>query len=293
MPTKVLKKIFPGVSWRNPLLNFVFHILNPIDFLVRSAHGLTELPPYSIRVRSNGVTKQFGGQNFFNFGKLLAELLKKYASLNNSAKVLEIGCGCGRTAYALTKSLDDGNYVGVDIDKTSLRWCQEQRLFASKRFTFNHLDVQNNEYNPEGQLRADKYRFPYGDNEFDVIFLVSVFTHMPTDDVKNYIREISRMLKPEGTCMVTTFLMDKGRETGRLSFPYKAQDHYYYNPSLPEIAVGYYLDFYLQQFASSNMQLVGEPLWGGWRTSSDTASASGFSQDIVFFSKNRPKALES
>jgi len=285
MLKKMLKKTFSGVSWRNPALNLVFHTMDPIDYIVRSARGLSDLPPYSIRVRSNGVTKQFGGRNFFVFGNLLADLLKEYASLNNESKVLEIGCGCGRTAFALSKILNDGNYIGMDIEKIALQSCKERPIFVRKNFCFDYLDVQNNEYNPEGKYRADTYKFPYDDDKFDVIFLVSVFTHMLTDDVKNYINEISRMLKPGGTCMVTTFLMDKGRETKGLSFPHNEKNHYYYDQSLPEVAVGYYLDFYVNQFASSGMRQVHEPLWGSWGSNSDFVSSSGFGQDILFFSK--------
>lgn len=281
-----LKKIFPGVSWQNPMLNLVFKAIDPIDHLVRTAQGLSELPPYSIRIRSNGITKQFGGKNFYQFGNQLAEHLQKYASLNNQSKVLEIGCGCGRTGFALSRILDNGNFVGMDIEKKSLESCKQNPLFIRKKFRFDYLDVQNDEYNPEGENRADSYKFPYDSNEFDVIFLVSVFTHMLTDDVKNYIAEISRMLKPGGICMVTTFLMDKGRQTNGFSFPHNDKEHYFYNQVMPEVAVGYYSKFYTTQFASSGLKHMYEILWGNWRNSQEVVSLSGFAQDIIFFSKD-------
>lgn len=283
---QILKRVFPGVSWQNPILNIIFKAVNPIDSLVRRVHGLSELPPYSIRVRSNGVTKQFGGKNFTAFGNLLADLLEKFALLNNKSKVLEIGCGCGRTAFALSGKLDDGGYVGMDIEKISLESCKDRPIFIRKSFDFVYLDIKNDEYNPDGKNYANTYTFPYNDDSFDVIFLVSVFTHMLTADVTNYIKEISRMLKPGGVCMTTTFLMDKGRETNGLSFPFKCDEHYYYDQSLPEVAVGYYLDFYLKEFSSSSMRQLQEPLWGGWRKSSNVVAPSGFAQDILFFCRD-------
>ncbi|MBT5992702.1 MAG: class I SAM-dependent methyltransferase, partial [Bacteroidetes bacterium] len=222
---KALKNLFPGVSWQNPVLNFTFKVMDPIDYLFRFRSGLTGLPPYSIRVRSNGVTKQFGGEKFYQFGNRLADHLKAYASLDGHSKVLEIGCGCGRTCYALSKILDDANFIGMDIEKTSLEACQNNPIFIGKDFRFDYQDIQNDEYNPDGTYEADSYKFPYDSNEFDVIFLVSVFTHMLTDDVKNYISEISRMLKPGGVCMITTFLMDHGRNTNGISFPHNEKDH--------------------------------------------------------------------
>jgi len=281
----LLKIIFPGVSWKNPVLNLIIKAISPIDYIVRSLHGISYLPPYSIRVRSNGVTKQFGGQNFYRYGNQLANHLQTYAFLNNESKVLEIGCGCGRTAFALSNILDKGNFIGMDIERVSLESCKNQPAFIKKGFRFDFFDVHNDEYNPDGKERANTYKFPYDDNAFDVIFLVSVFTHMLTDEVKNYIVEISRMLKPGGICMVTSFLMDKGRETSSFSFIYNEQDHYFYKKSMPEVAIGYYFDFFRINFESCGLKPIHEVLWGSWRNSPEVISSSGFSQDIIFLSK--------
>lgn len=283
----MIKKIFPGVSWQNPVLNLAFKVINPMDYVIRSVYGLSDLPPYSIRVRSNGVTNQLGGKNFYKFGNQLAEHLKKYAHLNSQSRVLEIGCGCGRTGFALSRILDNGNFFGMDIEKKSLESCRKNPLFLRKRFHFDYMDVQNDEYNPTGAYRADLYKFPYGTNEFDVIFLVSVFTHMLTNDVKNYIAEISRMLKPGGVCMVTAFFMDKGRQTHGISFPHNEQNHYFFNQAMPEVAVGYFSEFYTTQFASHGLKQVHDILWGSWRNVKEVVSTSGFAQDIIFFIKDK------
>lgn len=285
MIKKALKSIFPGVSWQNPVLNSAFRVADPIDYVARSVRGLRQLPPYSIRVRSNGVTKQFGGMNFYRYGKRLAGHLETYASLSKDSKVLEIGCGCGRTCFALSEILNDGNFVGMDIEKTSLQACQKNPLFIRKQFHFDYLNVRNDEYNPTGEHDARSYKFPYNREEFDVIFLVSVFTHMLTDDVKNYISEISRMLKPGGVCMFTTFLMDHGRNTNGMSFPHKEKEHCYFNEAMPEVAIGYYLEWYAEQLALQGMKQVNDTLWGSWRNSQEVVSSSGFPQDIVFFTK--------
>ena len=293
MLKKIAKTIFPGVSWKNPIVNFAFKVLfDPIDYIARSVKGLSYLPPYSIRVRSTGVSKECRATNFYKDGVKFSNLLKDNASLKSESKVLEIGCGCGRTAFALSSILDDGNFYGVDIEKTSLESCKERSVFIKKNFHFEHLDIQNDEYNPEGKNRADNYKFQYDDDFFNVVFMISVFTHMLTDDVKHYIAEISRILEPDGYCMFTTFLMDHGRSshTNDLSFPYKDSNHYYHNQSLPEIAVGYDLDFFVKEFASVGMKLDGDPLLGSWRKNPDIPSATGFGpdefgQDVLFFRK--------
>lgn len=286
MLKKMLKYFITGVSWRNPLVNLLLHALNPIDHFVLVVRGLSHLPPYSIRVRSNGVSKQFGGEKFFLFGHQLAKYLKTYANLSSESKVLEIGCGCGRTAFALSEILNDGNYYGIDIEPISLESCLKNSFLASKNFHFQYMDVHNNEYNPNGKSSAGLYCFPFKNNEFDVVFLVSVFTHMLTDEVKNYITEISRMLRPGGICMITTFLMDKGRKCEKFSFPLNEKEHYFYNQTMPEVAVGYFSGFYISQFDRNGLRKKCDILWGSWRNTDSVISSSDFSQDIIFFEKD-------
>ena len=191
------RNLIGGVSWQNPVVSMALHTLDPLDWLIREIRDLEHLPRYSVRVRSNGVRRQFGGRRFAHFGQVIGRLLKEHAGLVSTSQVLEIGCGCGRTAIALAADLDDARYTGVDIEKVSLNACRENRYLAQKTFNFDHLDVQNDVYNPNGGASARYYNFPFSDAQFDIIFLTSVFTHMLSDDVANYIKEISRMLKKD------------------------------------------------------------------------------------------------
>lgn len=281
----LFKKVFKGVTWQHPVLRIVILCINPLDYVRRSFSGLTHLPTYSERVVSNGVTRQFGGKRFAHLGKVLSRQLQENTEVNPTSYVLEIGCGCGRTAIALAGFLGEGNYTGMDIHKGSIKACLDNPSLRKKCFSFDHLDIQNNEYNPNGSLAAHTLVFPYASGSYDVIFLVSVFTHMKTKDVKNYIKEIARMTRPGGICMVTTFLIDPKKGGKRISFPLKEEEHYYYNESLPEEAIGYELGFYLKHFSQQDMTQKGEVVWGSWRGISSIQSTSGFSQDIVLFRK--------
>lgn len=237
-----------------------------------------------MRVRSNGITKQFGGRRFARIGKTLSEILQDYAGLKKESKVLEIGCGCGRVALALTNILDDNNYFGVDIESVSLDACKKNMELTKKSFQFDLLDVSNNEYNPKGKYSASSYKFPYIDKSFDVVFLISVFTHMIPSDVSNYIREICRMIKNNGHCLFSAFLVDYGTTGYDISFPFKKDGYYYCNELLPEVAIGYDLQFFITEFEKHEM-ILKHKLLGTWRGDKDIYSISGFSQDILVFSK--------
>ena len=267
----LIKKAIP-VTWRNPFVNAVQRFLDPLDYLVRRIKGLDYLPKYSVRVRSRGMAGEFGGERFAMYGNVFKNILIKYANLSPTGKILEIGCGCGTAALSLSEYLNAGGYTGTDIEEVSLQACKSNRRLLDKDFSFDFLDVYNPEYNPKGSTPAKDYRFPYEDATFDVVFLSSVFTHMLTEDVINYIQEIGRILRPGGFCVTTVLLMNHG-ENPRV-FPYRQQMHYSVNQSMPEVAVGYDLEFFTTEYKKVNMSLTRMPL-------TDT----GFPQDVLIFRK--------
>jgi SAM-dependent methyltransferase len=167
----------PGASWQNPVVNGALRLLDPVDALARKSRGLSDLPPYSIRVRSNGVRGQFGGAVFAERGAHFVELLRTQAGLRPDSRVLEIGCGCGRIAIALARYLEGGSYTGLDIDPVVIRACANNAALRSRSFTFRLLPVQNEEYNRAGSDRAESFRFRT-QTAASTPCSVSVFTHM-------------------------------------------------------------------------------------------------------------------
>jgi len=282
---KLVRRQFTGVSWKNPVVRTGLQLLDPIDYAVRATRGLTQLPRYSIRVRSNGVRRQFGGQDFARYGRLLASLLETYAGLTDRSRVLEIGCGCGRVAIGLAPILADGGYTGVDIEPVALRAAQANSLLRRKGFHFHQLTVHNSEYNPGGDRPAESYVFPFADGDFDVIFLISVFTHMLPAAVGNYVGEISRLLAPGGAVVLSTFLMDHGREGTGFDFMHQGQGFWSVNAELPEKAVGYHLEFFDSAGARHGLSRRGPPLLGGWRRGNEISPATPFPQDLLVYFK--------
>ena len=280
-----LRKKFKGISWRNPIISLGLHMLDPIDYLLKSINGINNIPKYSVRVRSNGVTNQLGGYRFVKEGSYLSHLLKEYANLASESKVLEIGCGCGRLAVPLASIIKNGNYNGMDIDRESLEACLRNKLLLSKNCEFQLMDIYNGAYNPAGCLADKDYKFPYTDASFDVIYMFSVFTHILPDGVTNYIKEISRLLKAGGRCLFSTFLMDYGFEGSHISFPYAHDSCRLYEKSIPEKAVGYNLDFFDQLFISNDMHRLMEPIIGTWRKPQVVKAITEFSQDILVYEK--------
>ncbi len=264
----------------------MLHFITPLDYLARLPQGLAYLPDYATRARSNGTVRQFGGQRFVREGRYLVELLREHAGVDASSEVLEIGCGCGRMALPLADVLESGHYLGMDIDGKALRACTEHSRLQASGFQFQLVDVFNGVYNPTGTQSAETYRFPLTDCSFDVIFLMSVFTHMLPDAVANYISEIARLLKPGGRCQFSAFLMDYGHQGVALAFNTELGRCRVVDSSVPEKAIGYALTTLDYYFAEAGMSRRADPLLGQWRGAMGMPPAGiAFPQDLLVYTK--------
>jgi len=272
-----------GASWQHPLIRAGLFALDPLDAAVRKGRGLKHLPRYSARVRSNGVSGQFGGEKFDREGKGVLHLLRQYCNLCPESRVLEIGCGSGRTAVQLADFLKPGRYTGMDIERVSLDACRNNQRLASQDFRFDLIDIQNNEYNPNGRFRADEYRFSYPDGSIDTVFLMSVFTHMLPKHINHYISEIGRMLDGGGACLFSTFLLDHGRGQGGITFTHDGEGFSYYDSRMPEVAVAYPQHFFEDGFARAGLALE-KTMLGSWRGDGRT-SETELAQDVLVFKK--------
>ncbi|MDD4938558.1 MAG: radical SAM protein [Candidatus Omnitrophica bacterium] len=115
-------------------------------------------------------------------GRVSIELLKKYGK---GARILEAGCGLGVWVF-LFEGMGFKTF-GVDFSETGLR----------------AASAYGKQYGISAKLtRADIRRMPFPDNTFDVIVSYGVVEHF--DDSINAVKEMLRVLKPGGTCLVTT-----------------------------------------------------------------------------------------
>jgi SAM-dependent methyltransferase len=135
--------------------------------------------------------------------------LVRLADLRPQERLLDIGCGTGRIAAPLTRYLDaSGSYDGIDPVAAGIGWCRQTITPAYPAFRFHHLDVRHDLYNPGGALDPAGVTLPFGDAAFDVVLLTSVFTHLGAVATERYLAEIARVLRPDGRCFATFFLID-------------------------------------------------------------------------------------
>ncbi|MCK7528937.1 MAG: class I SAM-dependent methyltransferase [Ignavibacteriales bacterium] len=147
-----------------------------------------------------------GSGDFVKQGETFLRYFIEYGNLKPDDSVLDIGSGIGRMAIPLTSYLSEkGKYEGFDIVKKGVDWCKKEITARFPRFNFTHIELRNTLYNTDTEKIASDFKFPYSDEYFDFVFLISVFTHMLPADVENYLREINRVLKPKGICFATLY----------------------------------------------------------------------------------------
>lgn len=211
------------------------------------------VPPRQLNISGDGP--------FREYGRKTVELCRKYANLSSRDLVLDVGCGIGRTALALTEFLDGGTYCGFDVIAFAVRWCRRHITPAHQNFRFLHADVFNLTYNPRGKTAPEAYVFPFPDQSFTFVIATSLFTHVLPATLENYICQIGRVLKPGGHCFSTWFLLDEESEIAISSgaslfrFPHRFGQHAQAALHAPEQAVAFPRSYVVSLFESNGMRV--------------------------------------
>jgi SAM-dependent methyltransferase len=226
-----------------------------------------------------------GEGDFKKIGQEFLRYFVEFGQLKPDERVLDVGCGIGRMAVPLTGYLSSrGEYQGIDIVQEGISWCQRHISPKFSNFYFQLSDVYNGNYNPAGRYRAQDYKFPFVNEYFDFVFLTSVFTHMLPGDLENYLSEISRVLRPEGRCLATFFLLNAESRSfissgsSTLAFKYEIEEGLTIDRDNPESALAYEEVFIRRLYEKYGLQILAPIHPGSW------CGRKGFVsyQDLVF-----------
>lgn len=208
-----------------------------------------------------------GGGDYSAVGRDFLQYFKDLAGLKPTDSVLEIGCGVGRMAVALTTWLQlSGRYEGFDIVPSSVHWCQNHVTPRYPHFRFQCVDVNNTLYNPSGQLKAEELRFPFDGRSFDVVIATSVFTHLLPATALRYLAESRRVLRPEGRLFATWFLWRPGFESfdeATKLFPFDSGLYRVGSRENPEAVVAFDEAYVRDAYRSAGFRLTSDTA-GNW-----------------------------
>jgi len=146
------------------------------------------LPPESLRATicgglAMGLHLRTGAEDL----AMLAELWQTFSErpFDSIGSVLDFGCGCGRVLRWFQTALPNAHLHGADVRAVSIDWCRQ-----NLRGTF----VTNDLLPP----------LPFADRSLDLVYALSVWSHLGREQNLAWLREIARVTKPDGLIMVST-----------------------------------------------------------------------------------------
>lgn len=111
---------------------------------------------------------------------LILTCVTKYKPISDISTVLDWGCGSGRVIGQMMKFVPPEKLFGCDIDAEAITWDQDN--IHGPHFT------QINPYPPT----------PHPSSKFDVIYGISVMTHLDEETQLLWLEELRRIAKPGG-----------------------------------------------------------------------------------------------
>jgi 2-polyprenyl-3-methyl-5-hydroxy-6-metoxy-1,4-benzoquinol methylase len=126
---------------------------------------------------------------FLSSGQLAAETIRETATrhgrpLDELQSLLDFGCGSGRITR-WWRALD-ADVHGSDADARAVRWCRANLVFA--RFASN----------------GRRPPLAYDGESFDLVYAISVFTHLTEELQRPWLDELRRVLRPGGLLVIST-----------------------------------------------------------------------------------------
>lgn len=228
-------------------------------------------------------------REFVASGDRIADMLVSYAELQPFQSVLDIGCGIGRVARALTARLSrTGQYRGFDVDPEAVAWCQRAyRPFGN--FSFVHAPIGYVNVKGNALIRGEEFVFPYPAATIDLTFSVSVYTHLSQTVIDHYLAETARVLRPGGVCVNTFFVIDEfaadAMHAGRADRSYLDQGGgtYVSDPRNPNLGIGFAPDVIGSLHQAHGLTIAHPVRFGSW---SGRKVESFVYQDVVLARKS-------
>lgn len=198
-----IKDAVVNASWQNagPRIQQLEHLVADMRPRVEDLEALVEQlravirhenfvlpPPKHLQVRVvGGFVPGFIESGFSICEDLDAVLAGIHKNLGSFPRVLDWGCGCGRTARAVKTLYPDCELHGTDIDPEAIGFLQRR-------------------YSRYGEFHLAPHRPPtrFAEDFFDFVFGISVFTHLPEDMQFEWLDELRRITKPGAYLIVTT-----------------------------------------------------------------------------------------
>lgn len=133
---------------------------------------------------------------FTGVGRTRFDLIAKLLEIKGNEYVLDVGTGTGRMAVQMAKRLTTGRLVGIDI------WDTMELGGNSPERAYENAEIEGVKDKVEFKL-GNVLEIPYADDVFDIVTCSSVLNNLRGEKNRTKaLKEIFRVLKPKGKCML-------------------------------------------------------------------------------------------
>ena len=112
--------------------------------------------------------------------------LQANVDLSRAIRILDFGCGAGRQLLHFTRRFPAPSYYACDVNGPAVQFVRRH---------FPQVHALQNAFRPP---------LPFDDACFDMIYSVSVFSHLGPEDQRLWLEELARITRPGGSCFLTT-----------------------------------------------------------------------------------------
>src|SRR3989344_1014467 len=115
---------------------------------------------------------------------LVSSVLSNFSDISERLNILDVGCGTGIMLKKLSKF---GTIYGIDPSKKALDFCKKRNLNNVREGTIQHI--------------------PFQDCTFDVVTVLDVLSSKHVSNDIQGLKEVKRVLKPDGVVVITDSAM--------------------------------------------------------------------------------------
>jgi ubiquinone/menaquinone biosynthesis C-methylase UbiE len=145
------------------------------------------VPPAKLRYRVHGTLNQ---ASYLKVGETVAQDVRKLCEIadrdfDSFTEILDFGSGCGRVIQNLSDRSGQREMYATDIDPDLVNW---------GRTNLSKIHWSTNGHQPP---------LPFNDSAFDLIYGISVFTHLDEEYQRGWLHELQRVARPGATLILT------------------------------------------------------------------------------------------
>jgi SAM-dependent methyltransferase len=145
-----------------------------------------QVPPnHNIRTTSSNTIRHYYESGLTTALPIVVSAMHAGLDVSQPLNVLDFGCGAGRQLLQFTRHYPHWRMSACDVDFDVIKFIKR---------AYPRVDAYASSFDPP---------LKYADGTFDMLYAVSIFSHLSFDDARLWLAELARVLRPGGLAMLT------------------------------------------------------------------------------------------